>query len=46
MNFFKCARAITFKQFEKFKAKNILKQMLKFRDYKLALLMIEQLNLK
>lgn len=36
-----CARAITYKQFEKFKAKNILKLMLKFRDYRLALLLIE-----
>ena len=41
-----CARALTYKQFEKFKPKNILKLMLKFRDYRLALLMIEQLNLK
>lgn len=39
-------RAITYKQFEKFKAKNILKLLLKQRDYKLALTMIEQLNLK
>jgi hypothetical protein len=37
---------MTYKQFEKFKAKNVLKQLLKFRDYKLALTMIDQLNLK
>ena len=41
-----CARGITFKQFEKFKAKNILKLLLKYRDYNLALAIIEQLNLK
>ena len=41
-----CARAITFKQFEKFKAKNVLRLLLKHRDYKLALQVIEQLNLK
>lgn len=41
-----CARAITYKQFEKFKSKNILKLLLKFRDYRLALLMIDQLGLK
>ncbi len=37
---------MTYKQFEKFKAKNVLKLLLKFRDFRLALLMIEQLNLK
>ena len=37
---------MTYKQFEKFKAKNVLKLLLKFRDYKLALQLIEQLNLK
>jgi hypothetical protein len=36
-----CGRAITYKQFEKFKSKNILKLLLRFRDYRLALLMIE-----
>ena len=41
-----CSRALTYKQFEKFKPKNILKLLLKFRDYRLALLMIDQLNLK
>lgn len=41
-----CARAITFKQFEKFKAKNILKLLLKYRDYKLAITLIDTLNLK
>jgi len=41
-----CARAITFKQFDKFKAKNVLKLMLRFRDYHLATVMIEQLNMK
>ena len=40
------ARAITFKQLEKFKPKNILKLLLKYRDYQLALTVIEQLNLK
>ena len=41
-----CSRAITYKQFEKFKPKNVLKLLLKFRDYRLALLMIDQLGLK
>ena len=41
-----CSRAITYKQFEKVKDKNVLKLLLKFRDYRLALMMIEQLNLK
>ena len=36
-----CARAITFKQFDKFKAKNVLKLMLRLRDYHLATVMIE-----
>jgi hypothetical protein len=45
-NSINCGRAITYKQFERFKAKNILKLMLKFRDYRLALLMIDQLSLK
>lgn len=37
---------MTFKQFEKFKAKNVLRLLLKYRDYKLAIQMIEQLNLR
>ena len=41
-----CARAITYKQFDKFKAKNVLRLMLRFRDYHLAIVMIEHLNLK
>jgi len=41
-----CARAITYKQLEKFKHKNILKLLLKFRDYKLAIQLIDLLNLK
>ena len=41
-----CARAITYKQYEKFKAKNLLKLVIKYRDYRLALIMIEELNLK
>jgi hypothetical protein len=41
-----CGRAMTYKQFEKVKAKNVLKLLLKFRDYRLSLLMIDQLNLK
>jgi hypothetical protein len=41
-----CARAMTMRQFEKVKAKNVLRMLLKFRDYRLALVMIEQLNLK
>lgn len=45
-NSMNCSRAITYRQFERFKAKNILKLLLKFRDYRLALLMIDQLNLK
>lgn len=40
------ARAITYQQLKQYKAKNIIKQLLKFRDYKLAILVIEQLNLK
>jgi hypothetical protein len=41
-----CARAITYKQFEKLKAKNVLKLLMKYRDYKLAIQLIEVLNLK
>mmetsp|Transcript_27223 Transcript_27223/g.26264 ORF Transcript_27223/g.26264 Transcript_27223/m.26264 type:complete len:326 (-) Transcript_27223:1065-2042(-) len=41
-----CARSITYKQFEKFKAKNILKLLLKYRDYKLAIILVDTLNLK
>lgn len=40
------ARAITFAQLKQFKPKNIIKLLLKFRDYRLAILVIEQLNLK
>ena len=40
------ARAITYSQLDKFKAKNIIKLLIKYRDYKLAILVIEQLNLK
>ena len=40
------ARAITFQQLKQFKAKNIIKLLLKYRDYRLAILVIEQLNLK
>jgi arylsulfatase A len=32
--------------FDKFKAKNVLRLMLRFRDYHLAIVMIEHLNLK
>ena len=41
-----CARAITFKQIDKFKPKNVLRLLLKYRDYKLAITMIDMLNLK
>jgi len=37
---------MTYKQFEKFKAKNVLRLLLKHRDYKLALQIVEHLNLK
>ena len=40
------ARAMTFQQLKQFKAKNIIKLLLKYRDYRLAILVIEQLNLK
>jgi len=45
-NSLNCARAITYKQFQGIKSKNFLKLLLKFRDYRLALLMIDQLKLK
>ena len=41
-----CARAITYKQFKQLMPKTLLRQLLKFRDYKLAMEMIEQLDLK
>jgi len=40
------ARAITFQQLKQFKAKKMIKLLLKYRDYRLAILVIEQLNLK
>ena len=41
-----CARAITYQQFEKYKAKRILKLLYKYRDYKQALTLIDNLNFK
>lgn len=41
-----CSRAITYRQFEKFKAKKMLSLLYKYRDYKLALIMIDNLNYK
>jgi hypothetical protein len=41
-----CPRAITYQQFEKYKPKNMLKLFYKFRDYKQALTLIDNLNLK
>ena len=41
-----CGRAITFAQFEKYKAKRMLKLLYKFRDYNNALVLIENLNYK
>jgi len=41
-----CARAITYNQFKQLKPKTILSQLLLFRDYQLAMDMIEQLDLK
>jgi hypothetical protein len=41
-----CGRAITFAQFDKYKAKRMLKLCYKFRDYPHALTIIENLNLK
>ena len=40
------ARAITYQQLKAFKAKNIAKLLLKYRDYRLAITVIKQLNLK
>lgn len=40
-NSINCARAITYKQFLSIKSKNFLKLLLKFRDYRLALVMID-----
>ena len=39
-------RSVFTAQAKHFKAKNIIKLLLKYRDYRLAILMIEQLNLK
>lgn len=41
-----CARAITYHQFEKYKPKRMLKLLYKFRDYPLALTLIDNLNFK
>lgn len=41
-----CARAITYTQFEKYKPKRVLKLLYKFRDYKHALTLIDNLNFK
>ena len=41
-----CGRAITYQQFEKYKPKRMLKLLYKFRDYKQALTLIENLNFK
>lgn len=41
-----CARAITYDQFEKYKPKHVLKLLYRYRDYKLALQLIEFLNFK
>ena len=41
-----CARAITYQQFEKYKPKRVLKLLYKFRDYKHALTLIDNLNFK
>ncbi len=41
-----CQRSITFKQFEKLKPKNILKILIRFRDFELAVGMAETLNQK
>ena len=40
-----CKRAITYKQFDKFKPKNTLKLLLHHRDFALAIKMIELLNM-
>ena len=41
-----CARAITYQQFEKYKPKRMLKLLYKFRDYKHAFTLIDNLNYK
>ena len=41
-----CSRAITYKQFEKYKPKRMLKLLYKFRDYQHALTLIDNLNYK
>jgi hypothetical protein len=41
-----CARAITYNQFKQLKPKALLTQLLLFRDYQLAMDMIENLDLK
>jgi hypothetical protein len=41
-----CARAITYNQFKHLKPKTLLTQLLRFRDYQLAMDMIEHLDLK
>ena len=41
-----CGRAVTYQQFEKYKPKRMLKLLYKFRDYKHALTLIENLNFK
>ena len=40
------AREITFKQFKHIKAKAFIGRLLKYHDYKLAILVCEQLNLR
>jgi len=39
-------RAITYKQLQSFKAKNMVKLLLKYRDYQIAITMVEQLDKK
>lgn len=39
-------RAITFKQLAAFKAKNMVKLLLKYRDYQIAITLVEQLDKK
>ena len=39
-----CARAITHEQFHQYKAKKMLKLLYKYRDYQLALCLIDNLN--
>ena len=40
------ARAITYRQLANFKPKNVIRMLLKYRDYKLAITVDEQLSLK